>query len=289
MVRVPGSSEDAGFHRDSQDDTDVHVKKEHKTEEGPSADGENREVKVPEQTKNKIAQSKQTKFRMKAPGNTKSIVPEKSGLASWTDADATRAYHQRKLNAFLESDPVAKTLEIRQLGQLTGPVSTLHGCTPITTTLEHMHKRLSILVGTTPATEHPPLVTPTHMQSKDSQMTLQDITVGPHMYGASGHPEANQGPSQHLMPSGQREAAPWSPGSSSTGSVTRMPLGPTEAALLQARARSAEQEPSGLETATRGKNENHSDFQPMENHHEKKLEFALPRDEYAGGEDLPTR
>ncbi|CAI5707727.1 unnamed protein product [Peronospora farinosa] len=157
------------------------------------------------------------------------------------------------------------------------------GLDRITTTLEHMHKRLSILVGTTPATEHPPLVTPTHMQSKDSQMTLQDITVGPHMYGASGHPEANQGPSQHLMPSGQREAAPWSPGSSSTGSVTRMPLGPTEAALLQARARSAEQEPSGLETATRGKNENHSDFQPMENHHEKKLEFALPRDEYAGG------
>ena len=33
MVRVPGSSEDAGFYRESQDDKDVHVKKEHKTEE----------------------------------------------------------------------------------------------------------------------------------------------------------------------------------------------------------------------------------------------------------------
>ena len=33
MVGVPGSSEDAEFHRESQDDKDVHVKKEHKTEE----------------------------------------------------------------------------------------------------------------------------------------------------------------------------------------------------------------------------------------------------------------
>ncbi|CAI5721616.1 unnamed protein product [Peronospora farinosa] len=86
------------------------------------------------------------------------------------------------------------------------------------------------------------------------------------------------------MPSSQREAAPWSPGSSSTGSVTRMPLGPTGAALLQARARSAEQEPRGLGMATRGENENHSDFQPMGNQQRKKLDFALPRDEDAGGE-----
>ncbi|CAI5701227.1 unnamed protein product [Peronospora effusa] len=116
---------------------------------------------------------------MKAPGNTKSIGPEKAGMASWADADVTRAYHQRNLNAFLESDPVAKILEIRQLGQLTGPVSTLsrlHSVTDaitvlvtmlreanmvagwfdpddvlslgfdrITTTLEHMYKRLPIL------------------------------------------------------------------------------------------------------------------------------------------------
>ncbi|CAI5701821.1 unnamed protein product [Peronospora effusa] len=98
MVRVPGSSEDAGFHRESQDD------------KGPSADGENREAKVPKKQQNKIAQSKPTKFRMKAPGNTKSIGPEKSGLASWSDADVTKVYHPRKLDAFLESDPVAKNL-----------------------------------------------------------------------------------------------------------------------------------------------------------------------------------
>ncbi|CAI5713842.1 unnamed protein product [Peronospora effusa] len=235
---------------------------------------------------------------MKATGNTKSIGSEKAGLASCTDADVTRAYHQRKLNAFLESDPVAKILEIRAGHQLRGanmvagrfdPDDLLSmGLDRITTTLEHMHKRLSIQVGTAPAKEHPPLVTPTHMRSKDSQMTLQDITVGPHMYGAAGHPGAKQDPSQHRGSSGQREAAPWSPGSSSTGSVTTMPLGPTGAALLQARSRSAEQEPSGLETATRGKNENHSNFQPMGNQQGKKLEFALPRDEDAGGRDLPT-
>ena len=33
MVRVPGSLEDAGYHRESQEDKDVHGKKEHKTEE----------------------------------------------------------------------------------------------------------------------------------------------------------------------------------------------------------------------------------------------------------------
>ena len=33
MVRVPGSSEDAGFHRESQDEEDVLVKVEQKTEE----------------------------------------------------------------------------------------------------------------------------------------------------------------------------------------------------------------------------------------------------------------
>ncbi|CAI5706022.1 unnamed protein product [Peronospora farinosa] len=182
-------------------------------------------LRSPKKQQSKIAQSKPTKFRMKAPGNTKSIGPEKAGLASWTDADVTRTYHQRKLNAFLESDPFAKILEIRQLGQLTGPVSTLprlHSVTDaitalvtmlreanmvagrldpddllslgfdrITKALEHMHKRLSILVGTTPATEHPPLVTPTQTRSKDSQMTLQDITVDPHMSGAAGHPGAN--------------------------------------------------------------------------------------------------
>ncbi|CAI5706016.1 unnamed protein product [Peronospora farinosa] len=182
-------------------------------------------LRSPKKQQSKIAQSKPTKFRMKAPGNTKSIGPEKAGLASWTDADVTRTYHQRKLNAFLESDPFAKILEIRQLGQLTGPVSTLprlHSVTDaitalvtmlreanmvagrldpddllslgfdrITKALEHIHKRLSILVGTTPATEHPPLVTPTQTRSKDSQMTLQDITVDPQMSGAAGHPGAN--------------------------------------------------------------------------------------------------
>ena len=35
------------------------------------------------------------------------------------------AYHRRKLVALLESDPVAKVLAIRLLGQLGGPVSPL--------------------------------------------------------------------------------------------------------------------------------------------------------------------
>ncbi|CAI5716688.1 unnamed protein product [Peronospora effusa] len=295
MVRVPGSSKDAGFHREFLEDKDVHVKKENKTEEpledrspvtqeetnkgskdrpdlgrGPVNmveveliedkpkyppyvlvedtlghdayhDPEDHQPTVkterlrsPNKQQTKIAQSKPTKFRMKAPGNTKSIGREKSGLALWSDADVTKAYHNLKLKAFLESDPVAKSLEIQLLGQLTGPVSTLSqlqtvtdaitalftllrdsnkvagridpdnllflGFDRIPTTLAKIYKRMSILVGTTPAKVHLPLTTNTRSRSRDSQMKLQDIAVYPQMYEAAVHLGAKQCP-LHLLPS----------------------------------------------------------------------------------------
>ena len=90
------------------------------------------------------------------------------------------AYHRHKLDTLLASDPVATALEIRPLGQLGGTVSPLPpfrtvtalvtllresnmvagrfdpnslfdlGFDSITSTLTNLHKRLAILVGTTP-------------------------------------------------------------------------------------------------------------------------------------------
>ncbi|CAH0522648.1 unnamed protein product [Peronospora belbahrii] len=62
---------------------------------------------------------------MKAPDDTKSVGPLTSGPLTWSEADVTMAYHRLKHDSFLESDPVTKALEIRLLGQLSGPVSTL--------------------------------------------------------------------------------------------------------------------------------------------------------------------
>ncbi|CAI5709105.1 unnamed protein product [Peronospora effusa] len=360
MVRVPGSSEDGGFHRESQEDKDVYVKKEHIPEDllrhrspvtqeeknkgskdrpglgrGPvnmfevefieekpkyppyvfvedtlghdayhDPDDHQSTVKTerlrsPNKQQTKIAQSKPTKFPIKAPRKTKSIGPEKSGLASWTDADVMRAYHQLKLNAFLESDPVVKTLEIRQLGQLTGPVSTLprlHSVTDAITALVTLLREANMVAGRFDPDDLLSLGngTPTSGDTYTHAVQGQPDDASRH-HGGSPHVRNRRPPRGESRPISTPDAkrpegsSTVVPGSSSTRSVTRMPLGPTGAALLQARARSAEQEPRVLGSATRGKNENHSDFQPMGNQQGKKLEFALPRDEDDGGKDLPTR
>ena len=70
-----------------------------------------------------IATSRLKKFKMEAPGDTKSVNPEISSPESsrsltWSDANITMAYHQRKLDTLLTSDPDTKSLEIHLLGQL---------------------------------------------------------------------------------------------------------------------------------------------------------------------------
>ena len=232
MVRVPGSSEDAGFHRESQDEEDVLVKVEQKTEEaledrppvkhehknkgskgrpdlgrgpvnmakveiiedkpkyppyvlvedalghgtyhapedhqltvkteqlwsqkqqtpaaatskpqkarmkapgdtnlmgsdtsGPSTESEHRPTMKhgkpgpPTPKVAKAAQSKPTREKTKAPANSKSRDAAPTGPPAWSDEAIAMAYHRRKLVALLESDPVAKVLAIRLLGQLGG-------------------------------------------------------------------------------------------------------------------------------------------------------------------------
>ena len=96
------------------------------------------------------------------------------------------------------------------------------GFDSITSTLTKLHKRLAILVGTTPSKDNVPPATSRTTPSRDSQMTLQDIEVRP----------------PPMLPPGIQGADDLSSHSSSTpDTVSRRPLGPARAAMLQARAR----------------------------------------------------
>ena len=83
--------------------------------------------------------------------------------------------------------------------------------------------------------------------------------------------------------------------SSEDRTVNRMPLGPTGAALLQARARGAAQEQQAQETTTRVQPMNNwtpdrLKFQPMGMQQVQTMNNALPRGEDAGGgKRLPAR
>ena len=68
----------------------------------------------------KAAQSKPARAQTKAPANSKLMDPAPTGPPAWSDEAITMAYHRRKLVALLASDPVAKGLAIRLLGQLGG-------------------------------------------------------------------------------------------------------------------------------------------------------------------------
>ena len=134
----------------------------------------------PQPKNSNTAKSKSKQAKTKTPVTNKPVAPTKSGLTTWSDDAVTMAYHRHKLDTLLASDPVATALEIRPLGQLGGTVSPLPpfrtvtalvtllresnmvagrfdpnslfdlGFDSITSTLTNLHKRLAILVGTTP-------------------------------------------------------------------------------------------------------------------------------------------
>ncbi|CAH0474366.1 unnamed protein product [Peronospora belbahrii] len=149
--------------------------------------------------------------------------------------------NQSKLDVFLESDPVTRALEIRLLCQLNEPVSTLPklrtvtnaitalvtllreagmvagrfepedlfslGFNNIKTTLEILHKRLGILVGTTPVLLDSPPATAAKAPSDDSQMTLQDIEVHPREQWSTEDPWSMRGLLQTTLPQGPQVPA----------------------------------------------------------------------------------
>ena len=250
----------------------------------------------------KIAKSKSKQAKTKTPVNTKPVGPANPGITTWSDDAITMAYHRHKLDTLLASDPVATALEIRPLGQLGGPVSPLPplrtvteavtalvtllhesnmvagrfdpnslfdlGFDSITSTLNKLHKRLAILVGTTPRNDNVPPATSKTTPSRDSQMTLQDIEVRPPPVLPLGNqgaiprhpppmlPPENQGvtprhPPPMLPPGIQAADDLSSHGSSTPDPVNRMPLGPAGAAMLQARARGVRNVHDAYEMATR--------------------------------------
>ena len=229
-------------------------------------------IESPKTTKNdEAAVFKPAAFKMKAPGDTKSVGPASLSPSTWSDTDVTEVYRRRKLESFLVSDPVAKTLEIGLLGQIEGPVSTLPqpqtiaeaitalvtllreanmvagsfelddlftlGFKRINTTLIKLHKHLGKLVGINSAPRDVPLEATMEPMSQTSQMTLQDIEVRPPPPAAFWNTRPTTvSPQVPLPPPAQDAADSSSQGSSTLSHVGRMPLGQAGAALLQARA-----------------------------------------------------
>lgn len=217
----------------------------------------------------KISKSKFKQAKTKTPVTTKPVGPAKSGLTTWSDNAITMDYHRHKLDILLASDPVATALEIRPLGQLGGPVSPLPpfrtvteavtalvtllresnmvagrfdpnslfdmGFDSITSTLTNLHKRLAILVGTTPSKDNVPPATSRTTPSRDSQMTLQDIEVRPPPMLPFENPGLAPRHPPPMLPPGIQAADDLSSHSSSTRHPgSRMPLGPAGASMLQA-------------------------------------------------------
>ena len=163
---------------------------------------------------------------MKALDDTTSVDPDKSKSLSWLDAEMTVVYHQRKLDALLISDPVMRVLEIRLLGQRTGPMSprprlrtvadaitalitllreanmvvkrlepddifTLE-INRITTSLERLHKHLRILVGNTPTQTDISLAASSTQEAQKSQLTLRDIDTQPSAHVVTCDPRSRE-------------------------------------------------------------------------------------------------
>ncbi|CAH0494039.1 unnamed protein product [Peronospora farinosa] len=154
MVRVPGSSGDAGFHL---------IKKEEGSEDLQSPGRSSAiEVKVEYEEKpqnpppfvfvgednmghNKYygpgAPSLTGKLKNKGPRNKSPNLPLKKHQ-DWTEEDLEEAYYQSKLKSFLRKDPVMKTLKVKLLDQVHGPITAL----PIATTdLEVLKALINLL------------------------------------------------------------------------------------------------------------------------------------------------
>ena len=276
----------------------------------------------------KTAESKPKHSKTKAPATSKSTNPVPAGPPAWSDDAITIAYHRRKLDTLLASDPVAKLLEIQLLGELGGPVSPIPqlqtvteavtalvtllreenmvagqfvpntlidlGLNSITSLLNKLHKRLAILVGTTTRPINVPLTPPMTTPSRDSQMTLQDFEAPPQVRPQPDIPILRRRHQPPLPPSICDAEQRSSCGSSVPDQCDRMPLGPAGAAMLQARARGGVDYQGIQETTTRVhpkdiQSPDRVKFCPIGMRHRENINFSPPRDEDAGGMRLPTR
>ncbi|OWY93550.1 hypothetical protein PHMEG_00037017 [Phytophthora megakarya] len=152
MVRVPGSSGDSGFHGESQED--VKVKEEYREEEWISADRHEADLeqdpdleekpRIPlkaatavtadleenldsytthkdttKSTKKKKVKAARTKLKAPDSGSEDAHTPR----STITKDLIEQAYHRKILSETLLQDPVLAIIQVRQIGDLTGPIS----------------------------------------------------------------------------------------------------------------------------------------------------------------------
>ena len=110
------------------------------------------------------------------------------------------------------------------------------GYDSITTTLGKLHKRAGILVGINRTGHTFSPAADVFDPKKNSQMTLQDIEVHPLTQAVTWDPRSTDPPSRETQSSRAQASAEYSSqGSSMPSYVSRISLGPTGTALLQAR------------------------------------------------------
>ncbi|POM74754.1 LOW QUALITY PROTEIN: Hypothetical protein PHPALM_8239, partial [Phytophthora palmivora] len=140
MVRVPGSSGDSGFHRESHiretsvvgnrinNDTaesrsirgSAELWGELYRQEGPATDLEKKPIPPPQVPSGTPARSKPLWKKMKAPG---SDTDDQDDLkTAWTDESLEIAYHKKGLHTFLIKNPVMQIIKPKIVSDLKGSV-----------------------------------------------------------------------------------------------------------------------------------------------------------------------
>ncbi|CAI5716890.1 unnamed protein product [Peronospora effusa] len=214
----------------------------------------------PKVPKNKQKKQKHTKLKAPRGGDTTDESGESQGVAikDWTEEDLEEAYHRNKLKKFLRKDPVMKTLKVKLLDQVQGPITAL----PTTITdLEVLKAVMNLLheagmdAGNFTAetlfdfgfeTSKKTLVTlHGHLKTLVGEFSLKEV---PRQDGEVVDPGVGSpaGSLDESSPRSQYESATSSMMSALMDTVDRMQLGPAGAALLEARIREA----GHMDTAT---------------------------------------
>ncbi|GMF35587.1 unnamed protein product [Phytophthora fragariaefolia] len=276
MVRVPGSSGDSGFHRESLEDVQAdpdpdledipqpppQVPSGTPVDLDPRQDPPTKETKAgrerygfadsiakPERyispsrksTRSSGIQAKQssTRVKMKAPDpegeDPIQVVP------SWSDVDLEYAFHQKELRDFLALDPVMRMLELKQIGDLQSPLAPPQRATG---KLDAVKGQMSLLkeagleAGRFDANDLFDLDLDQIRSSTQGLFDRLKALVG-EIQPKTDSTMPDPGLPTHIGSTGCRTASPYvsaAEGSDTSSEPRRMSLGPSGAAMLQARS-----------------------------------------------------
>ncbi|GMF33047.1 unnamed protein product [Phytophthora fragariaefolia] len=185
------------------------------------------------------AKQASTRVKMKAPDpegeDPIQVAP------SWSDVDLEYVLHQKELRDFLALDPVMRMLELKQIGDLQGPLAPPQMATGKLDAVKGLMSLLmeaGLVAGRFDANDLFDLDLDQIQSSTQGLFDRLKALVGeiqPKTYSVMPDP----GLPSHIGSSGCRTASPYVPaaeGSDTSSEPRRMSLGPSGAAMLQARS-----------------------------------------------------